>query len=484
MLKYLIEMNRIYLIIISFTVSIAAFAEPLSLDSCRQLALANNKAVKMADEAVTGAGYLRRAAKAAYLPGIDFTGGYMYNQHNIELLGEDAKLPTMSFDLATQSYKYNIVTMPDGTPVKDPATGSYIPTEVAVIPKEAMSFDVHNVFAGAFTLTQPIYMGGQIRALNEIARYGEEMASSARNVAVQDLLYTVDEAYWLVVSLREKQRLAVSFENLVDSLHRSVVLLNQNGLATKSDILSVDVRLNEARIARVKVDNGLSLSRMALAQLCGLPVDAPMELADEAGLTPQTMAAIPDYDMADVYQRRQDLEALRKSISLMESKEKLSMSAMLPKVAAIGTYAFSNPNVIHGFQKRFGGGFSIGAAVTIPIWHWGGNYHQWQASKSATAAQRLMLEDAEEKVQLQVNQARFKYQEAYKTLEMTETNMEKADENLRQAQLGYKEGVLTLDDVTAAQTAWLQAHSGQVDAMIGVRLCQVYLEKVLGTMPY
>lgn len=438
----------------------------------------------MADEAIKGAGYLRKSAHAAYLPGLDFTVGYMYNQHNIELLGEDAKLPTMSFNPATQQFQYNVLTSPDGTPIKDPATGSYIPTEVAVIPKEAMSYDIHNVVAGAFTLTQPIYMGGQIRALNEIAKYGEEMAYSARNVAVQDLLYEVDEAYWLVVSLKEKQRLAAGFVALVDSLHFSVEALLRNGMATRSDLLTVEVKLNEAKIAYTKVTNGLSLARMALEQLCGLPIGSEILLADEEQMQEPRLTAIPTYDMADVFMRRQDLEVLRKSIYLLESKEKLSMSAMLPKVAAIGTYSFSNPNVNHGFENRFGGGFSIGAAVTIPLWHWGGNYHQYKASKSATVAQRLLLEDMEEKVELQVRQARFKFDEAFKTLEMTRTNMEKADENLRTAQLGYKEGVLTLDDVTAAQTAWLQAHSEEVDAEIGVRLCEVYLSKVLGLMPY
>ena len=151
---------------LSGTTSIAE--AQLTLDSCRNMALRNNKTLRMAEEAVRGAGYERKSAFAAYLPGIDFTGGYTYNQHNIELLGEDAKLPTMSFDPATQTFKYNVLTTPDGTPIKDPATGSFIPTEVALIPKEAMSFDVHNVFAGAFTLTQPIYMGGMIKAMNDI----------------------------------------------------------------------------------------------------------------------------------------------------------------------------------------------------------------------------------------------------------------------------------------------------------------------------
>lgn len=438
----------------------------------------------MADEAVKGAGYVRKSAFAAYLPGIDFTAGYMYNQHIIELLGEDAKLPTMSFNPSTQQYEYNLVKTPDGIPIKDPATGSYIPSEVAIIPKEAMSYDIHNVFAGAFTLTQPIYMGGQIRALNDIAKAGEGVAVSARNVAVQDLLYNVDEAYWLVVSLNEKQKLAKGFENLVDSLYHSVNALLENGMATRSDLLNVEVKLNEAQIASTKVTNGLALSKMSLQQLCGLPIGEPLTLADEEKMEMPRVQTIPAYSLADVYQRRQDLEALRKSIDVFKGKEKLSLSSLLPKVAAVGMYSFSNPNVNHGFEKRFGGGFSVGATLTIPIWHWGGNYHQYRAAKSATAAQCLLLEDMEEKVELQVNQAKYRFDEAFKTLEMTRTNMEKADENLRNAQLGFKEGVLTVDDVTAAQTAWLQAHSEEVDAEIGVRLCEVYLSKVLGLMPY
>ena len=97
---------------------------PVSLDSCRNMALRNNKTIRLAEEGIRSAGYEKKAAFANYLPGIDFTGGYMYNQQQIELLGEDAKLPTMSFDPATQQFKYNILTTPDGTPFKVPSPGA------------------------------------------------------------------------------------------------------------------------------------------------------------------------------------------------------------------------------------------------------------------------------------------------------------------------------------------------------------------------
>lgn len=465
------------------TVAGQGVVSTVSLDSCRRMAIRNNKTLRIADEAVRGAGYERKAARAAYLPGIDFTGGYMYNQRQISLLSEDAKLPTMSFNAATQSYQYNIVTAPDGTPVRDPASGSYIPTEVAVIPKEAMSFDTHNVFAGAFTLTQPVFMGGQIKALNDIAGYAEQAAVSARDAAVQDIVLAVDQAYWTVVSLKEKQRLAQSFVNLVDSLRSNVGVMFEEGVATRSDILSVDVRYNEARIALTKVENGLTLSRMALAQTCGLPVDTRMELDDESW-RPTPMAAPAGVEMSDVYARRPDLEMLRQGVNVLKGRERLTMGNMLPKIAVIGAYSFSNPNLNDGFRKKFGGGFNIGATLTVPLWHWGGHYNHYRAAQAATNAQRLLLEDAEEKISLQVSQARFSYQEAQRTYDMTLGNMQKAEENLRQAQIGFHEGVLTADDVMAAQTAWLKANSEKIDAGISVRLCDVYLAKVLGMLDY
>lgn len=476
-------MKKLLLLLSLASLSIGASAT-VSLDSCRNMAVRNNKTIRMAEENIRSAEYYRKAAHAAYLPGVDFTGTYMYNQNKISLLGEDAKLPTMSFDPATQKYNYNILKDPNGVPIKDPATGSYIPTEVAVIPKEAMEFDVHNVFAGALTLTQPIYMGGQIRALNQIAGFGEKLAKASRNSLTQDVVYAVDEAYWLVVSLKEKKELAQSFVNLVDTLRYDVQAMLDEGVATRSDLLTVEVKLNEAKIALTKVDNGLSLSRMALAQLCGLPVNTTMELEDEGLKNAGNAIPMGQPDMQDVYAKRQDLEMIRQGINMLQSREKLALGEMLPKIALVGAYSFSNPNVIDGFEKRFGGGFTVGATLTVPIWHWKGDYNRYKAAKAQTNAQRLMLEDVEEKVQLQVSQAQFSFDEAKKTYDMTVTNLQKADENMRQAELGFKEGVLTTNDVIGAQTAWLAANSEKIDAQIGIRLCQTYLSKVLGNLIY
>ena len=327
-------------------------------------------------------------------------------------------------------------------------------------------------------------MGGKIVAMNRITKYAEELARAMHDNEAEDIIYAVDGAYWQVVSLKAKKRLADSYVNLLDTLYNNVNLMLQEGIATRSDLLSVAVKLNAAQVDQTKVDNGLVLSRMALAQVCGLPVNTVMTLEDEdvERVTPYQVAE--SYDMQQVYDRRQDVRALELGVKIFEQKKRVAMSSMLPNLAIVGAYSFSNPNMFDGFKKRFDGAFSVGAMLTIPIWHWGGNYNKYRAAKSDVAISQLQLEDAKEKIELQVSQAAFKADESMKTYNMTCTNLEKADENLRQAQLGFKEGVLTTDNVMEAQTAWLKANSEKIDAEIDVHLCRVYLSKVLGTLNY
>jgi outer membrane protein TolC len=92
------------------------------------------------------------------------------------------------------------------------------------------------------------------------------------------------------------------------------------------------------------------------------------------------------------------------------------------------------------------------------------------------------LEDAREKIRLQVNQSAFQVNEASKRLEMAKKNISHAEENLRSANLGFKEGVIPTSDVLAAQTAWMQAQSQKIDAEINAKLSEVNWQKVLGTL--
>lgn len=457
-------------------------SEAVSLDSCRAMAIVNNKDLMMSRQRIQTARYQKKEAFAAYLPAFDFSGAYMYNQKDIAILGEDAMLPVKTFDLQTQSYQFSVVKNPlTGEPVKGP-DGQYIPEQVALLPKEALTYDIHNVFFGAITLTQPLFMGGKIVAMNKITGYAEQLAEALHNSEVENVVYAVDAAYWQVVSLKAKRDLAVSYVNLLDSLAENVHKMAENGLATRSDQLSVDVKLNSARVDLAKVENGLVLSRMALAQVCGLPLNTEMVLVDEEVTAPVVETEVTPADIDRAYERREDLKALELGVRIAGETKRVARASMLPNLALVGAYSFSNPNMFNGFKKRFAGAFSVGAMLTIPLWHWGGNYYKYKAAESEETVMKFKLEDAREMIDLQITQAGYRAQESLKTYRMTLSNLASAEENLRSANLGFKEGVLTGDDVMGAQTAWLKANSENIDAMIDVHLCNTYLRKVLGLM--
>ncbi len=480
---------KAFIILITFFASLApaprAAAVELSLDSCRTMAIRNNKQMRMRQGEIVKARYQQEQAKAAYLPGLDFVGGYTYNQRKLAMFDKDQMLPIENFNPQTGKYEFDLLKNPTtGQPVLAP-DGTPIPASVAYLPKDALTYDIHNVFFGAITLTQPIYMGGKLRALNKISGYAEDLAKQLRDSEAADLIYSVDAAYWQVISLRAKEALAISYIALLDTLHFNVNAMIEQGVAVPNDLLKVEVQQNSANVDLVKVQDGLALSRMALNQLCGLPVNEPVTLADEQASSGISYAIPGDnYDMQEVYQRRHDLQALELGIGIRHQEAVIARATMLPQVALIGAYSFSNPNLYDGFKKNFKGAFSVGATLTIPLWHWGANYNAYRVARADENIAKLRLQDAQELVDLQVNQAAFRCKEAVKTHQMTVTNMENANENLRQASLGYREGVMTLSTVMEAQTAWLKANSEKIDAEIDVRLCDVYLAKVLGNLNY
>ena len=465
-------------------ISMLSSAQVVTLDSCRNMALRNNKEIQQAALGIEKAGYQRKEAAAAYLPQFDLTAGYIYNSRKMSLIKEDQMLPTKSFNMQTGTYDYNLVIDPrTGAPLQL-ENGQYVPSTVALLPKSGLTFNVHNLMGGALTVTQPIYMGGKITAMNQITDLAEQLAREMRESKVEDVIYNVDAAYWQVVSLCAKQKLAQSYVNLVQSLDNDVKAMVNEGVATRANQLAVDVKLNEANVDLTKVDNGVTLSRMLLAQLCGLPVNTMMTLADEGrdelGLT----LAPSTYNLDEVFDKRHDIRSLELATKIYDQQVKVARSEMMPKLAAVAALHATNPNSYDGFENRFGAAFSVGAMLKVPLWHWGGLSNKVKAAQVDANVKRLELDDAKEKIALQISQAAFRYQEAFKTFEATKANLAQADENLRIAGIAFKEGMGTVDEVLAAQTAWLKANSEKIDAEIDVQMCHEFLNKVMGTMAY
>lgn len=472
----------------------------LTLDECRAMALSNNKQLRVAMVKQDVAANMRKAARTNYLPKVDAVGGYEFFSREISLLSKDQQATFANMGTALMTGIGS--SMPDlltGMVMKGAITPEFAQQMGAVMNElgqpaaaignqlgqkinEAFKTDTRNVFAASVMLRQPIYMGGAITAANRMAEINQQLVANEEQNVTENTLKNIDDVYWTVVSLSQKQKLATSYRDLVQKLSDDVHKMIGEGVATKAVGLQVDVKVNEADMQLTQVDNGVALAKMLLCQICGLPTDSDVTLADEGKDVLPYSTTVEDIGNEAALGNRSELKMLENAIQISEQSTKLVRAAYLPQVALTGGYLLSNPTVFNGFERKFGGMWNVGVMVRVPVWNWFEGEYKVRANRAATTIATMELDEAREKIELQLEQCRFKLKEADKRLAMATKNLSSADENLRCANVGFREGVMEATDVMAAQTAWQQAQSQKIDAEVDVKLAQVALRKALGTI--
>ena len=251
----------------------------------------------------------------------------------------------------------------------------------------------------------------------------------------------------------------------------------QADVATRGDVTKVRVKLNEARMNMTKADCGAELARLALCQLCGLNPDSNYTIVEDS--TQRLYLPVDDIPLDTVCLRRPDIRMLRDAEGIADQGVRIARAGLLPNIAVTGSYVVSNPNMFNGFQKEFGGMFTAGVAVNIPLCH-PGDIQAVKAAKHKRAEAAYQIEEARNLVLLEVNKLNHQLKVANVKLQQAKSDLENAEENLRLADESFDAGVISSTDLMAAQTAWMKAKSELLDAEIELRLDHLYLMQAMG----
>lgn len=269
----------------------ASSQRTLTLEECRHLAIQNNKELKISGEKIKIAGNEKNAAFTKYFPQLSATGAYMWNQKDINLLDMGALSTSIGGAL--------------GPIAQLPVFGKLMEGV-----DDMQHLDIQNIWVGSVSLVQPVFMGGKIINYNQITKYAKQLAESMNDLQLQEIIYKTDETYWQVISLVNKKKLADAYVDLLRKTDEDLSAMIAEGVATEADGLSVKVKLNEAEMAQTKVDNGLALSRMLLAQICGLPLEDALALADEDIEDFPSGPGLTAADVNEAFLNRNELKSL------------------------------------------------------------------------------------------------------------------------------------------------------------------------------
>ena len=425
----------------------------LTLDSCRSLAKEHSRTLQQKDEEIKAAHAKKQQVMTNFFPQVAARGVYLHMQKELHLIDWDKPLGHLNF---------------------------LIPERL----RHLGTVDLRNLWVGNVTAIQPLFLGGKIISGYKMASLAERLQGELRQTAETEVETKLDETYWQVVSLRSKERLLDQLVRLLQQTVKDVDASINAGVATKADGLSVRTKLSEAEVKRSQVVNGLELSRMLLADLCGLSEDEPFTLAEEGHLqelllSTQTAPIARDEDTEAAIERRSEIRSLRLVDSIYSKRVNMESASLFPKLYGVASYSTTNPNSFQGQKKEFGGQYYLGLMLEVPISDlFSGTFKRRQA-KAEHRVKQLELAEARSKINLQIKQALRTADDARRAYTTALSAVKMAEENMRYAKAGYDEGVIPLLNYTMAQTAWMSAQDSLIDAQIRVLLTESKLKKIL-----
>jgi outer membrane protein TolC len=446
--------------------------EQMTLQQAREMALRKNENLKMAGKQIEKAEAQKAAVRTLRLPSLSVTGMGIYQDKDFEM---ELTLPTQVPNPQTGELEPNIMMNPvTGQPVMGP-DGNPVFNMYAWLP---LNVSLSGAYLAGLALEQFVYTGGKISAGNKMADIGLEMAGENKTLQQMNTIAEADNAYWTYISVSQKVKLAQQAVDMLTELVEKARDAHEVGMSGRNDLLKAQVELNNAKLNLQKAKNGFELSRMDLCRLTGLPFSAEIMAVDTAVSVSQPVGMVAENETV---QQRPEYRLMQKNIELEEQNIRMTKADFLPTAGIQAGY-----NHIGGID--FGGtdfsntSLNMLASVKIPIFHWGEGVKKINAAKIDKEIKELELEKDRQLLQLETEQARLNLQLAWERIQMNETALEQAEENLRVTRDSYEVGMETITEYLIAQTQWQQVYSELIDAKADFKIKETAWLKASGRL--
>ena len=421
----------------------------LTIDSCKILALQNNRKIKDAEFDVKSSLEVKKSAHTNYFPKISATALSMKSADYLI----KGSIPSMNLPV----YDGNPANLATATQF------AYVPA----IPIKALDY----LSLASITVAQPIFAGGRIVNGNKLAKIGQEVSQEKKLLTTTEVLIKTEDLYWTIISLKGKLKTLSSYEKLLNQLLADVTVSLKAGLIQRSDLLKVQLKTNELEANRLKLENGISLSTRALCQHIGIAYDSTIVLTQP--LVPTKLEHQTEVDSRNIAKNRHEYQLLSKAVEAEKLQKKMSLGELLPQVS-IGALAYTNDVM----NTRSSNALAF-VSVSVPISDWWGGSHKLKETQFKIEQANNKLIETSELLSLQIEQAKNAYTEEYIQISIAQKSVDQARENMKVTNDNYKAGVSTMSDLLEAQSAFQNSEDKLIEAQCNYQIKKVkYLESI------
>lgn len=419
-------MKHALLIILTYLVTVGVQAQSsdtirLSVQDCIDLALENNLVLKNSQLEIAKAQAVKGEAHTLYFPSVSAQAFTFQAKDPMLSIGID-DIPNA---LVRQTL-YNLFAQYGATLGLD---------------KEyswAQHGSMFNVMA-----YEPIYVGGRIRHGNQLARLGIEAAEYQAKIKENEIKLQTEVLYWQLVALKDKIVTLDQLDQLLDTLDKDLAGAVDAGLLMPNDQYKLTLKKNESSLNRRKVEDGMTLLKMALAQYIGVDSQT-LILTDTLGIETDPQAF--HHNTSDAVAMRSESQLLNLSLQAETLKKKMTLGEALPSLVLGGSAFYhtildnTKPNLV---------AFAI---LQVPITDWHKTSFKLKQHKLDFDIAENNRRNYTELMELQTNQAWFNLEQSYLRIQMAQTAVEDAEANLKIEQDYFEAGLITLSELLEAQT--------------------------------
>ncbi len=468
--------------------------DSINLQQARQMAIERNRKIQIDALERESASLQTRSSFNNYLPRFDAEAGYLRRNKSYQLFDGDKFLPVIPWqgiNPQTGAFDPAIFHNPDLAPnmvVVDPNTGEVIHDaqgnpvfrNYAWLPAEEGKIGQKNNYSFGISVRQPLYTGGKISSGYQIAQKAEHIARAQSEQSISEVVFRTDELFWQVIALEEKSELTHAYLQMLGQLVTDLETLYEEGIITHNRVLQAQVKYNEVELMKLQAENALRLSRMALNQHIGVPFAGEYDL--DRAFEPDILTLDGEMLTEKAIQQRAEIQILNEAVAIANELVHVNRADMFPSVGLIAEYTYVNPNPYNGFNTEFGGDYTIGIGVSIPIYHFGERRRQVALARIEHQKIQLQKEEAAEMITLQVSQSLKSLGEARNRRELSALSMQQAHENLEITQNLFAEGRATTRDVLEAQAYWQEAREADIFSRNEEMMAFSRLQKNIGEL--
>lgn len=412
-----------------------AGARSFTLEECREAALEHNRTLRDSRFDLEAALQTRREAFTNYFPQISASGGAFQAQHGLVQADFGLTIPQMG-----------VMNLP-------------------------ISMVKRGLF-GSVTAVQPVFAGLKIVNGNKLARLGEEVGQLQVRRTEGEVREQTDTYYWQIVSLKDNLATIAAVERQLEEIHRQVELSVAAGLVTRNDLLRVELRQQEVASNRLKVENGLKVMKLLLAQHIGVDWH-DFDIETSAWSEPEAPGAYY-VSVEEALDRRAEYQLAEKNVEAQKYQTRMERGKRLPTVGVGAGYLYYNMT-----DKDVDDGM-VFAQVSVPISEWWGGAH---ALKKARIREEQAENDrlqAREMLAVEIEKTWSEVQEAYAQILLARRSVDSATENLRENRNFYQAGTAPLTDLLDAETLYTRSRDNLTSACAAYRTSLARYMRVTG----